>query len=768
MGNLAANIPGAVQAVFGDKFAEAKQQVLNMAMPATLPSPESLIGLVTHGMCSPSWVADELLKLGIPIFKDGKITKNHGLGQVWGAVMENSLHLPDPEMAWNYCVSHYPNPKKAWETYLKRTGANIEWWSKMETMLWPRPEIGEILDQYAGGFLTLDELREWLSYQGARLGHWDRELADRYNWPSALDVIDAVRRGFIKRDKMEFVFPGSGIPTALYEGEDSLVFPFKRNENDNEIFNYRDYLIDLVNWIPSPGDLVGMMVKDVFTPTIANEFKLFDDYNDSVDKWFEKLGMTGDIGIEANVNGEKSPLHWGHMHWGAHWRNLGASQFFQFMHRIRKDNEAALRAKGFDVKEFTLDRVRMGLKTDDYPPGMRDYLAAVSYRPLEVRRLQQGAILGYLTHDQVKAAWLDHGYDSDNAEIATKITLGWAKYQKDANVRTLERALPRRILKETLEEYRVGILERPGALEILRRYIKREGVAEGFLDLEDARLNRELIAQAVKAVQKRFKDGLDTHDKAIETLVAAGISQQRADMYVRLWSLQRTRKERAVSTSQVLKWLTAGAISEEEAAEYLKNLGWTGDVAAIEMALAEAKRDRLQARAEAAEERPARERARILARVQRDLEQMGKEIQRSMRQATPIARLRRWFADGLIDIDQFRHRMAAIGVPASTIELEIADILKKTEDATMRAEERQNRKANKVKHVAPILTFLKWLRMGIITEDQFRQQCKMMGGTDEECNNWIRQVQLDKANKASREAKRNKGQASPPMPKSSE
>ncbi|GAJ17407.1 unnamed protein product, partial [marine sediment metagenome] len=98
---------------------------------------------------------------------------------------------------------------------------------------------------------------------------------------------------------------------------------------------------------------------------------------------------------------------WAKRYWAAHWALPSPQQGFEMLHR----------------GVINEDELNMLLRAQDVMPFWRDKLVAIAYRRLtrvDVRRMYRE---GVLTEGEVYEAYLEHGYNPENARRMSEFTI---------------------------------------------------------------------------------------------------------------------------------------------------------------------------------------------------------------------------------------------------------------------------------------------------------------------------------------------------------
>jgi hypothetical protein len=286
----------------------------------------------------------------------------------------------------------------------------------------------------------------------------------------------------------------------------------KRGYLDDDI----GFIFEQVKLIPNPQDLVRMAVREAWNEEVVEQFQYDAGLPPEFSEWMTKQGYSAD---------------WAKRFWRAHWELPGVSQAYEMVHRLRP---------GKTDKPFTLDDMRLLLKTADIPEFFRDRLIAISYNPytrVDVRRLYGQDIL---TEDQVYQNYLDLGYDETHAKALTDFTTKGAKAE--------EKGLTREAITNL---YHDAILGRPEAKTMLSDLGYNDTNAEFWLLLVDYALDAADDNAKIAAIHDQFIAG-DLDDSSV--MAALGPLNLPSDRQARLltqWVIQRTAKVKKPSVSQL-------------------------------------------------------------------------------------------------------------------------------------------------------------------------------------------------------------------------
>ena len=128
-----------------------------------------------------------------------------------------------------------------------------------------------------------------------------------------------------------------------------------------------------------------------------------------------------------------------------------------------------------------------------------------------------------------------------------------------------------------LESYRLGVITRKQALNMLIDLGYRPEVAEVMLNLEDAKQAAELQQLNIKRILEDLKDGYISSQQALNELLAIGVDAAKAQALVQLTEAKVRGPERLkLSKTEIINLYEYGIISEQTAIKWLERLGLPG------------------------------------------------------------------------------------------------------------------------------------------------------------------------------------------------
>jgi hypothetical protein len=369
---------------------------------------------------------------------------------------------------------------------------------------------------------------------------WRHENLSR---PSAVHNI--VRQGYSPEDA-EKILDSSSITPALQD----LVSMLLRGLIDEETFNkalsqggldgaWPARIKQASQVIPPVQDLITMAVREAFSPEVASRFGQYEDFPDAFAEWAKKQGLSEE---------------WARRYWAAHWGLPSLSMGYEMLHRGVIEDE-------------DLDLL---LRAQDVMPFWRDRLKAISYSPLtrvDVRRMHQ---IGVLTEDEVRRAYLDIGYNEENAQRLTAFTVRLNKgapVEDEADLGKLSRTT-------ILGFYADGVIPRVRAHLLLVSIGITQDAASLYLDAEDfADQRRERKAEVTLAIEQA-EAGTITWEQAQDKLNKLGLSTLEVQKAMADLLRAQQRKVKLPTQANGEDFFVAGVIDERSYSDLLSRLGY--------------------------------------------------------------------------------------------------------------------------------------------------------------------------------------------------
>jgi hypothetical protein len=299
---------------------------------------------------------------------------------------------------------------------------------------------------------------------------------------------------------------------------------------------------ELAMLIPGAADLIRMAVREVFTPEIAAKYGQFEDFPPDFARWGEKIGLTAE---------------WAKNYWAAHWDLPSASQGFELLHR------------GI----ITYDELKVLLRALDVMPFWRDKLIQIAYSPytrVDVRRMYKE---GVVDEAGVKRTYLDLGYDDEHAQALTEFTI--KTYGRDEDKVADEEEKIRDLTRADIcDGYNRGVFTAAEASDLLAKLAYTTESIKFYLDREDLKKDQALKDAYATNYRQLFVIGLRDADSVKSEMVELGFLGGEVDEYLKLWYVEKLRRQAKPSRTDLARFLKKEIITEDTWRQSMADLGY--------------------------------------------------------------------------------------------------------------------------------------------------------------------------------------------------
>jgi hypothetical protein len=371
------------------------------------------------------------------------------------------------------------------------------------------PGAADLIDLYYKGFISEAQFYDAMKANGLDYEYAKNLYDSQVQIFNAADSVTAWRRGIIDEDTLY-----TNLHKLRYTQEDI------------------DRVISLTEYYPNPSDLVRFAVREVYSPQIAQQYGLFEDFPEEFIQAAAKAGL---------------PEEQAKNYWGAHWELPSISQAFEMYHR-RIINEEELN---------TL------LRSQDVMPYWRERLTSMAYSPLtrvDVRRMYG---LGVLDRDGVYNAYLDHGYSPENAELMTNFTI---KYETNEDFGITRSTV--------LKSYKKGLITQDQAVS----YLAQLGYAENTIELHMQQTEYDMYEEDAELYVDNlvllYRLGAMTIDQLKTSLLSLDLPGAYVDKIVNKEKVSTSKKLKLPTKTELEKWLELKIINETEYSNAMTRLGY--------------------------------------------------------------------------------------------------------------------------------------------------------------------------------------------------
>lgn len=420
-------------------------------------------------------------------------------------------------------------------------------------------------------------------------------------------------------------------------------------------------------FVPPPTDVLRFIVKDVYDDAQIKLLGLDDEYDTVAPgiPWANAAGITKDTTIE--YEGKKITRDILKDYWISHWQLMSPTQGYVALQRLRPNRIDRYAAKVPGLKPFEFPQLNALLKSNDYVPEQRKWLAASSFLMvgrIDLRRLYES--------DTIDDAELYERYqDLGYAPIDARLLTDWSKEEKrKRNEDKKDKEANKKYSKfasEVYASYMAGAISRGTAYNsLLVRGFDEETVLSN-LDAIDLGINRKRVETYVKMVKREMFLGLYTGQEAYVQLVQGGLQDIRANQYVIQWQRELSLPRRMVGVNTILDWVKRGLINFPDAKSRLEKLGLSNSDTLLYL---EQTQQDIEKRIQIEQiniQRTEKQQQKEIDAFFKQLQSAQKAAQAQLRTYSSPAIMKRWLKNGLIDWGTVEERLRFLGIPDADI-----------------------------------------------------------------------------------------------------
>lgn len=426
-------------------------------------------------------------------------------------------------------------------------------------------------------------------------------------------------------------------------------------------------IVDAQQYIAPPSDLLRFVVKDVFDEEQIRILGLDAEYEmvSAAIPWAAALGISKETKVV--YEGKTYTLDMLRAYWISHWQLMSPTQGYNALHRLRPNRLNRYNQAIPGLKAFEFSELNALLKSNDYVPEQRKWLAASSYNLLGRIDLRRVYETGEIDETELNERYQDAGYAKVDADLLTRYSVNEKKKKDDEKKKKdLYKAYSKKIAEVYLA-YEIGAIGRDAAVSSLAFMEVQDYEIVGNLDAIDLRINRKRIQAYIKMVKGEMFLGLYTGQQAYEQLTFGGVEGYRASQYVIQWQRELDRPRRVASTNTIMEWLKDGLINFEDASKRLANLGFSNADTLLYLQSAKMDIDKKILMEQIAQQRTENQRIKETERLFRQQVSDLKSSQAQLRTYSSIPTMKRWYLNDLMDWGTIFQRLQFLGVDMTDI-----------------------------------------------------------------------------------------------------
>ena len=691
--------------------------------PLILPDVGVVIDLLNRQMIDSDLANGLLRNHGVTLWgmegdeHDGEYYRS--ASAAWRKVKDLSREIPSVSHYLDLYIRGLMDPVPASRNII-RAGGNPDYWFKIADRMRTRPGVGEVIDAWMRGRLEPPDFDRLMKEAGSDSALWQPVLAARRALPGVGDLLQLRNRGLLTDQELNDYLIYSGFQGG-YEREKMTQLRFA---------------------LPGIADLTIMGIREAFRPELGSLYDYYSEFPELTRPWFQKLGFDYPVGFEIPTQTGPRQATMADMAWAAHWHPMPLGMAYQAYQRFRPDRIGLYNAEVPNLKPFELNDLRLHMRLADLPPGVRDWMIALSHQPLS--RMDIRRSIRYSGKDFAWAvdAYLDLGVKQVDAEVLARNAVEQEIERDHAWLTAIERQADRQTVKEIQELYKDGIVNRAFAADQLGRAGVSERSTEQMLDLVDYGVKRSLIKQAVSATGRDYLSGELDDAGALTQLSRLGVLDFRAADYLAAWRIRKDRRRKQLETGKIATMVVEGLLSPADARARLSRLGWDDPDAALLMAEAAQKVSVREQKAAASADRSAKAKARELERLAKAAEAQAKALRSELSRVAPRSVLTKWLKDGVITESQYHDMLKDRGYDEDDIRRYIADSKVQKPGAKSKPPKPPKPPAAPKPKEPTLAMLTHWFLDTLIDEPTFRSYLGEMGYEPSEIDNIVAESEI--------------------------
>jgi len=400
---------------------------------------------------------------------------------------------------------------------------------------------GGVASAAAGSALLpgLEHMKQWMSFQD-RFQVFDYQMV-LAAWLRGLDFPEDIFNDLRKLGWNEFrieIFKQLAHMPLDYRDVQSIWIrdkvKYEKWLNDLKIAGWSEERIEvlkeLAHIVPPVADMVRFADFGSFDPHIIELWKEFYDAPNWIKEPMAKAGITGE---------------WADKYWFSHWQQPGRYELGLLRARDHIDD----------------DTVKNAYLTQGFSSFWQDLLLKLVWEPytrVDVRRMYK---VGVLDEAGVKRAYQDLGYDDEKATRLTEFTLKY--YGRDEEDVEEEQEKIRELTRsDVCDGYRKGILTAAECTDLLDKLAYEPASVQFYLDREDLKKDQALKDAYAANYRRLYVTGRKDDDVVKSEMVALGFLEGEVDELLRLWYIERIRREARPSRTDLVRFLRKEIITE--------------------------------------------------------------------------------------------------------------------------------------------------------------------------------------------------------------
>ena len=405
------------------------------------------------------------------------------------------------------------------------------------------PGIPDLQGLFRKGAIS-EEIFRCLVRANGSYDSWQMKIAESSTLvPSLYDIIRLYRGKKIGGNEFEYYANLNGLKISTPQGKTDIAT-----------------FLEATRAIPGVADLVRMMVRDAADNTIALKYETdsgFDKkFAGQLEEWSEQQGVDPEIMK---------------YYWRAHWEIPSNTQLFDMLHKLRPNRRVGVVPANIVT---TKETVKEAIQVNDLTPYWVDRVMATSYSSLTRIDAQRAFFIEAINEDQLFDAYMDLGYDSDNAQVLVDFTKE-LKRKRDAGLPGADK--PTNIISQ-LKKY---VISETNAYDRLiatgmKPQKAKAAVANSVRDRKE-----EARARCLKEAQRRFFRAEYDLLKYKSVVMSLGIPQENIEALVNETACLYDSRGKEINAGALCKAFKQNIIAADQFQNRLRLIGYDRDEAFI-------------------------------------------------------------------------------------------------------------------------------------------------------------------------------------------
>ena len=405
------------------------------------------------------------------------------------------------------------------------------------------PGIPDLQGLFRKGAIS-EEIFRCLVRANGSYDSWQMKIAESSTLvPSLYDIIRLYRGKKIGGNEFEYYANLNGLKISTPQGKTDIAT-----------------FLEATRAIPGVADLVRMMVRDAADNKIALKYETdsgFDKkFAGQLEEWSEQQGVDPEIMK---------------YYWRSHWEIPSNTQLFDMLHKLRPNRRVGVVPENIVT---TKETVREAIQVNDLTPYWVDRVMATSYSSLTRIDAQRAFFIEAINEDQLFDAYMDLGYDSDNAQVLVDFTKE-LKRKRDSGLPGADK--PANIISQ-LKKY---VISETNAYDRLRATGMKPEKAKAAVANSVRDRKEEARARCLKEAQRRFFRAEYDLLKYKSVVMSLGIPQENIEALVNETACLYDSRGKEINAGALCKAFKQNIIAADQFQNRLRLIGYDRDEAFI-------------------------------------------------------------------------------------------------------------------------------------------------------------------------------------------